>query len=222
MKTERQVEDWETIYGGIDIEVHRIGKTSGTTAPMLERVKVMKIALKDMGWYAAQFGKIKGELPFYVQKPPEWFDTLLDDSVDLIMREGRRLNKKSLQSIRKMDEPIKTKRASTEQRTSLLEVFEFLLSQGHRESEMFEYSPDKLMLFAELATSRKTREAALQGISNMKTAQAAFASVMSKGGDQLFKSTLKELQGLAGFKPNSKANLASLKQKLKNLGAKVD
>jgi hypothetical protein len=103
----------------------------------------------------------------------------------------------------------------------LIEIFEFLVSEGHRELDLWDHSPEKLELLAELAWTRKSRASAIEDVRTMTAIQAAVASVMTDKGQQHFKSVLKELLVSAGINQTPKQARAELKNRLKAIGATI-
>lgn len=79
----------ETLYDGADLKVTYLdGKT--------EVVKVRKIPRAELGQYSLHIGQVNGdetaECAYYVGRPPAWAETLNDESYDLVLAEGQRLN----------------------------------------------------------------------------------------------------------------------------------
>ena len=77
--------EFEILAGGVTVEVTYI---SG----LKETIKVRKVPIRDMQSLAMAWGQEHKEIPVYTQRPSEWIETLADESWELIMEEGRRLN----------------------------------------------------------------------------------------------------------------------------------
>lgn len=77
---------FEILAGGTEVIVHY--KAGGDA----ERIKVRKIAIRDIGKLADVLGKEDQEVAFYCGKDLEWVELLHDDSFEALIEEGRRLN----------------------------------------------------------------------------------------------------------------------------------
>jgi hypothetical protein len=61
-------------------------------------------------------------------------------------------------------------------------AYEFLVSQGHDEGRLWDYSPEKLDLLYRLALKRVTRQAAVEDLRQLRIVRLAIASIMDKKG----------------------------------------
>jgi hypothetical protein len=95
---ESNKQNWEILYGGADLEVNRVVTVPNAVPPEkleTETVKVRKVPLRKMQDLAKAWGSIEKEMPIYVDRPADWFDSLTDESALAIIQEGRRLNEKT-------------------------------------------------------------------------------------------------------------------------------
>jgi hypothetical protein len=79
----------ETLYDGLDVTVrHKDGRS--------EAVKVRKIPRSEFHAYSEIVARMEpdesAECAYYVGRDPQWSGSLHDESFDLIMSEGQRLN----------------------------------------------------------------------------------------------------------------------------------
>jgi hypothetical protein len=77
--------EFEILNDGSQVEVTYI---SG----LKEVVKIRKVPIRDMQSLARAWGQEDKEIPVYTQRPAEWAQTLIDESWEAVMEEGRRLN----------------------------------------------------------------------------------------------------------------------------------
>lgn len=101
-------------------------------------------------------------------------------------------------------------------------MFEFLIANGHSETDLWEHSPEKIQLFFELANKRRARDEALAEIRSMHAMRVSIASCIDESGAAAFKTVLKHLEGAAGLSEQDEgSNRRKAVQKLKGFGVKV-
>lgn len=87
--------DYETLFGGVDMEVTLFTEEGKTVR---ENVKVCKVSVRGlaMASLSKAWGRIDEEARVYVPSKDEaWHARLTDESLLAIAKEGRRLNEKS-------------------------------------------------------------------------------------------------------------------------------
>lgn len=101
---------------------------------------------------------------------------------------------------------------------------EFLISHGHQDGDLFDYSFDKLRLYYNLAKRRSAREQAQFDLRQMRCVQAAQASLIDKAGAHHYKQAERRLmEACSSESPKGQdvqANRASVAQRLLSMGAK--
>lgn len=103
------------------------------------------------------------------------------------------------------------------------EIFEFLIANGHRESDLWEHSAEKLDLLYQLASERKAREQAVEDLRAMRNFQAAYVSTKSQDGQKFYESTKNSLIKATGFgeAEDVEQNRKNLAARLQKMGAKA-
>lgn len=84
----------EILEGGASISVQLLPDKPGGVGGGPETVKVVKVSMRNLPELAAAWGKEAREIAVYTNKKPDdpWLDRLSEESWELILREGRRMN----------------------------------------------------------------------------------------------------------------------------------